>query len=164
MDLAELRREQYSPNAMMRNFVSTYTFIDIGNISEVYGKGERVDVQLPYKLPDDTADIIKGVELLQLGNADVSIKLTPKVGDSVIVLLPRNLLVTTEHNHENATRNSGYYNTAGFKALLVQGTPGGDPSVTITIDDEQVAVIAKQPITLDSKDSVTINGHLKVTA
>ena len=164
MNLSKVRRDQMSPQLLMHEFLTSYTFVDIGNVNAVSEDKNRVDVLLPYKNPDNSDLLIEGVEVLRQGTRKVSISVSPKVGDSVLVFCPRHLLSTTENNHKNEVAPAGYYNQAGMKALLVQGTLSDEPDVTITIDEEQVAVITKQPIALNSDDSVTINGHLKVKA
>ena len=155
MDLMLLRKRQMSANYLMQEFISSLTFVEIGTIKNIYKNGLRIDVLLPYKLPDNQEHILANVELLQCGNKVASVFIMPKVGDSVLVFNPRSSITTLEADATPSDLNISRYNSSGLKAILVQGTCAEDPDVSIKVEEGGA-------VTIDSKSTVTINGHLEI--
>lgn len=151
----QLRKMQMSPNMLMLDFIGTLTFIDIGTVKTVYGKGERIDVLLPYKRPDKQEDLLRGVELLQYGNSTAKVFIPPKTGDSVIVLAPRSAIIDTIANAVPEERVVSHYNPIGYKALLLYGSFDEEPKLDVEITEAG-------GFNISTKEEVTINGHLTI--
>lgn len=154
MDPFTMANETMSMNRKLAKFVENYTFIEVGNIKSLSDDKTMAEVLLPYTKPDGTEVILRGVELLRMGNSKVGIHLMPSVGDCVLLLCPKSYLPQFE-NARTATQRPNFwdYGICNVKALLIQGAQQSNEAVSITVDaDSKVAITLNQA-------EVTINGN-----
>lgn len=145
---------------LIRNIVTSYTFLDYGIISRV--NSGSVDVKLITKKMGQELEL-KDVELLGLGSGALSITVEASEGDLVLLLGLRTYidrLSSVEAPLDKVSRL--YYDLANVKA--VQIAPPKDSKVTITVSvDGKVTLDAIGDINITSNGFEVGAGTGKIT-
>lgn len=163
-----LRAENVSFNNQVKTLISTLRFGCIGNVSNVYEGGKRVDITLPYKDVNEQEVVLKGVELLRPGTHKVKINYEPEKGDLVLAFAMQDLYLEGKFSTQTASwEDCPYFNSYGditLKAIPVQTNEDNDSALNITIKDEEVEVKCanNQKVSIIAKSVNINNGHFTV--
>lgn len=138
---------------LIRNIVSSYTFLDYGIVSRV--NSGSVDVKLITKKMGQELEL-KDVELLGLGSGALSVRVEAVEGDLVLLLGLRTYidkLSSVESPLDKVSRL--YYDLANVKA--VQIAPPKESKVTLTVSgDGKVTLQASGNISISTDGRVDI--------
>ena len=142
--------EQMPVYTAIRGLINTINYINIGVIAKVHSEN-YVDVNLYYNDNTGKKEQIQAVRLLHIGTTKCKIKITPAVGDNVLLLCPKDFIEKLEYNRKPQDSKSSYlpYGNINMCGILVK-----DES------DDNI----KTDISIDEKGNVTVNTDGNVVA
>lgn len=145
---------------LIRNIVSSYTFLDYGIVSRV--NSGSVDVKLITKKMGQELEL-KDVELLGLGSGALSVNVEAVEGDLVLLLGLRTYIDRLADVSAPLDKVSRlYYDLANVKA--VQIAPPKESKVTLTVSgDGKVTLTASGDISVSTDGKVAIDATTGLT-
>lgn len=122
--------------SLLSNVVNRKNIINIGTICKVIDEN-FVNVRL-YNT-DEYGDpiIISAVRLLHIGTSKFKIKVSPAIGDNVLLLSSRDFIKTVEYNH-TAKKKKEFaepFGNATVQAILISPEEDDNNKTAITIDE-----------------------------
>ena len=91
--------ESASLSALLSNIVNSRNIINVGIITKVIDDN-FINVRLYNTDIGSNPTYISAVRLLHIGTSKLKIKITPAVGDIVLLLASRDFVEVLENNHE----------------------------------------------------------------
>lgn len=155
--MTPLQGAQFTDRDLIEKIVESYYIVDYGFVSKVADNG-TVDVVHAKKLVTmDGQELPEtethGIELLTLACGEFSIKLTPKVGDNVLLLGLKNYVEGTgKINHATANDVFLHYQQNTMKALPL-AMFNDDAKIKIEIDGGNLALVCSKFIVKGSSDA-----------
>ena len=154
--------------SLLANVVNRKNIINIGTICKVIDEN-FVNVRL-YNT-DEYGDpiIISAVRLLHIGTSKLKIKVSPAIGDNVLLLSSRDFIKTLEYNHtaEKKKEFAEPFGNATVQAILISPEEDDNNKTLITIDEEgTVSITTDKDINVSAKGNITAkcDGDLNVEA
>jgi len=146
--------------SLLSNVVNRKNIINIGTICKVIDEN-FVNVRL-YNT-DEYGDpiIISAVRLLHIGTSKFKIKVSPAIGDNVLLLSGRDFIKTVEYNHtaEKKKEFAEPFGNATVQAILISPEEDDNNKTAITInEDGNITLETLGKIDVSIKDSFSDSG------
>ena len=91
--------ESASLSALLSNIVNSRNIINVGIITKVIDEN-FINVRLYNTDIESSPTYISAVRLLHIGTSKLKIKVTPAIGDTVLLLANRDFIEVLENNHD----------------------------------------------------------------
>lgn len=146
--------------SLLANVVNRKNIINIGTICKVIDEN-FINVRL-YNT-DEYGDpiIISAVRLLHIGTSKFKIKVSPAIGDNVLLLSSRDFIKTLEYNHaaEKKKEFAEPFGNATVQAILISPEEDDNNKTAISInEDGNITVETLGKIDVSIKDSFSDSG------
>lgn len=153
--------ESASLSALLSNIVNSRNIINVGIITKVIDEN-FINVRLYNTDIGSNPTYISAVRLLHIGTSKLKIKVTPAIGDTVLLLASRDFIEVLESNHDKKAADVLVepYSKSTMQAILI--SPEGDDNnkTAITINEEgNITVETLGKIDVSVKDSLSNSGN-----
>lgn len=160
--------ESASLSALLSNIVNSRNFINVGIITKVIDEN-YINVRLYNTDISGNPSYISAVRLLHIGTAKLKIKITPAVGDIVLLLASRDFVEVLENNHDKKAADVLVepYSKSTMQAILISPEEDDNNKTLITVDEEgTVSISTDKDINVSAKGNITAkcDGDLNVEA
>ena len=152
--------ESASLSALLSNIVNSRNFINVGIITKVIDEN-YINVRLYNTDISGTPSYISAVRLLHIGTAKLKIKITPAVGDIVLLLASRDFVEVLENNHDKKAADVLVepYSKSTMQAILISPEEDDNNKTAITInEDGNITFETLGKIDVSIKDSFSDSG------
>ena len=152
--------ESASLSALLSNIVNSRNIINVGIITKVIDEN-FINVRLYNTDITGNSIYISAVRLLHIGTTKLKIKITPAVGDLVLLLASRDFVEVLETNHDKKAADVLVepYSKITMQAILF--SPEGDDNNKTAIsinEDGNITLETLGKIDVSIKDSFSDNG------
>lgn len=152
--------ESASLSALLSNIVNSRNIINVGIITKVIDEN-FINVRLYNTDITGNSIYISAVRLLHIGTTKLKIKITPAVGDLVLLLASRDFVEVLETNHDKKAADVLVepYSKSTMQAILI--SPEGDDNNKTAIsinEDGNITLETLGKIDVSIKDSFSDNG------
>jgi hypothetical protein len=129
--------ESASLSALLSNIVNSRNFINVGIITKVIDEN-YINVRLYNTDISGNPSYISAVRLLHIGTAKLKIKITPAVGDIVLLLASRDFVEVLENNHDKKAADVLVepYSKSTMQAILISPEEDDNNKTAITINED----------------------------
>ena len=152
--------ESASLSALLSNIVNSRNIINVGIISKVINDN-FVNVRLYNTDIGSNPTYISAVRLLHIGTSKLKIKITPAVGDIVLLLASRDYVETLESNHNNKAADVMVepYSKSTMQAILISPEDDDNNKTAININENgNITLETLGKIDVSIKDKLADNG------
>jgi hypothetical protein len=152
--------ESASLSALLSNIVNSRNFINVGIITKVIDEN-YINVRLYNTDISGNPSYISAVRLLHIGTAKLKIKITPAVGDIVLLLASRDFVEVLENNHDKKAADVLVepYSKSTMQAILISPEEDDNNKTAITInEDGNITLETLGKIDVSIKDSFSDSG------
>ena len=160
--------ESASLSALLSNIVNSRNNINVGIITKVIDEN-FINVRLYNTDISGNPTYVSAVRLLHIGTTKLKIKITPAVGDIVLLLASRDFVEVLENNHDKKAADVLVepYSKSTMQAILISPEEDDNNKTLITIDEEgTVSISTDKDINVSAKGNITAkcDGDLNVEA
>lgn len=155
-----LYQESASLSALLSNIVNSRNIINVGIITKVIDDN-FVNVRLYNTDIGSNPTYISAVRLLHIGTSKLKIKVTPAIGDTVLLLASRDFIEVLENNHDKKAAEVMVepYSKSTMQAILISPEEDDNNKTAINIDEEgNVTFETLGKIDVSIKDSFSDSG------
>lgn len=152
--------ESASLSALLSNIVNSRNFINVGIITKVIDEN-YINVRLYNTDISGNPAYISAVRLLHIGTTKLKIKITPAVGDIVLLLASRDFVEVLENNHDKKAADVLVepYSKSTMQAILISPEEDDNNKTAITInEDGNITLETLGKIDVSIKDSFSDSG------
>lgn len=152
--------ESASLSALLSNIVNSRNIINVGVITKVIDEN-FINVRLYNTDINGTPIYISAVRLLHIGTTKLKIKITPAVGDIVLLLASRDFIEVLENNHDKKAADILVepYSKSTMQAILISPEEDDNNKTAISInEDGNITLETLGKIDISIKDSFSDSG------
>lgn len=152
--------ESASLSALLSNIVNSRNIINVGIITKVIDEN-FINVRLYNTDIGSSPTYISAVRLLHIGTSKLKIKVTPAIGDTVLLLANRDFVKVLENNHEQKPADVLVepYSKSTMQAILISPEEDDNNKTAITInEDGNITLETLGKIDVSIKDNFSDNG------
>lgn len=152
--------ESASLSALLSNIVNTRNIINVGIITKVIDEN-FINVRLYNTDVGSNPTYISAVRLLHVGTSKLKIKVTPAVGDTVLLLASRDFIEVLENNHDKKAAEIMVepYSKSTMQAILISPEEDDNNKTAIGINENgDITLETLGNINVSVKDSLSNNG------
>lgn len=152
--------ESASLSALLSNIVNTRNIINVGIITKVIDEN-FINVRLYNTDVGSNPTYISAVRLLHVGTSKLKIKVTPAVGDTVLLLASRDFIEVLENNHDKKAAEIMVepYSKSTMQAILISPEEDDNNKTAITINENgDITLETLGNINVSVKDSLSNKG------
>lgn len=152
--------ESASLSALLSNIVNSRNIINIGIITKVIDEN-FINVRLYNTDINGNPIYISAVRLLHIGTFKLKIKVTPAIGDTVLLLANRDFIEVLENNHEQKPADVMIepYSKSTMQAILISPEEDDNNKTSISInEDGNITLETLGKIDVSIKDSFSDSG------
>lgn len=152
--------ESASLSALLSNIVNSRNIINVGVITKVIDEN-FINVRLYNTDISGNPTYISAVRLLHIGTYKLKIKITPAVGDIVLLLASRDFVEVLENNHDKKAADVLVepYSKSTMQAILISPEEDDNNKTAITIsEDGNITLETLGKIDISIKDSFSDSG------
>lgn len=152
--------ESASLSALLSNIVNSRNIINVGVITKVIDEN-FINVRLYNTDINGTPIYISAVRLLHIGTAKLKIKITPAVGDIVLLLANRDFIEVLENNHDKKAADVLVepYSKSTMQAILISPEEDDNNKTAISINENgNITLETLGKIDVSIKDSFSDSG------
>ena len=156
-----LYSESASLSALLSNIVNFRNIINVGIITKVIDEN-FINVRLYNTDVGSNPTYISAVRLLHIGTSKMKIKVTPAIGDTVLLLANRDFVKVLENNHDKKSADVLVepYSKSTMQAILISPEEDDNNKTAINInEDGNITVETLGKIDISVKDSFSDSGH-----
>ena len=149
-----------SLSALLSNIVNSRNIINVGVITKVIDEN-FINVRLYNTDINGNPIYVSAVRLLHIGTSKLKIKVTPAIGDTVLLLANRDFVEVLENNHEQKPANVMVepYSKSTMQAILISPEEDDNNKTAITInEDGNITLETLGKIDVSIKDSFSDSG------
>lgn len=149
-----------SLSALLSNIVNSRNIINVGVITKVIDEN-FINVRLYNTDINGNPIFVSAVRLLHIGTSKLKIKVTPAIGDTVLLLANRDFVEVLENNHEQKPANVMVepYSKSTMQAILISPEEDDNNKTAITInEDGNITLETLGKIDVSIKDSFLDSG------
>lgn len=161
-----LYSESTSLSALLSNIVNSRNIINVGIITKVIDEN-FINVRLYNTDVGSNPTYISAVRLLHIGTSKLKIKVTPAIGDTVLLLASRDFIEVLENNHDKKAAEVLVepYSKSTMQAILISPEEDDNNKTLLTIDEEgNVSISTDGSISVSSEKNVSVSAKGDVTA
>ena len=128
--------ESASLSALLSNIVNSRNIINVGIITKVIDEN-FINVRLYNTDVGSNPSYISAVRLLHIGTSKLKIKVTPAIGDTVLLLASRDFIEVLENNHDKKAAEVLVepYSKSTMQAILISPEEDDNNKTAITVDE-----------------------------
>lgn len=155
-----LYSESASLSALLSNIVNSRNIINVGIITKVIDEN-FINVRLYNTDVGSNPTYISAVRLLHIGTSKLKIKVTPAIGDTVLLLANRDFVEVLENNHDKKSADVLVepYSKSTMQAILISPEEDDNNKTAINInEDGNITVETLGKIDISVKDSFSDSG------
>ena len=155
-----LHGESASLSALLSNIVNSRNIINVGIITKVIDEN-FINVRLYNTDVGSNPTYISAVRLLHIGTSKLKIKVTPAIGDTVLLLASRDFIEVLENNHDKKAAEVLVepYSKSTMQAILISPEEDDNNKTAITInEDGNITLETLGKIDVSIKDSFSNSG------
>ena len=152
--------ESASLSALLSNIVNSRNIINVGIITKVIDEN-FINVRLYNTDVGSNPTYISAVRLLHIGTSKLKIKVTPAIGDTVLLLANRDFIEVLENNHDKKAAEVLVepYSKSTMQAILISPEEDDNNKTAITInEDGNITLETLGKIDVSIKDSFSESG------
>ena len=152
--------ESASLSALLSNIVNSRNIINVGIITKVIDEN-FINVRLYNTDVGSNPTYISAVRLLHIGTSKLKIKVTPAIGDTVLLLANRDFVKVLENNHEQKPADILVepYSKSTMQAILISPEEDDNNKTAISInEDGNITLETFGKIDISIKDSFSDSG------
>lgn len=152
--------ESASLSAQLSNIVNSRNIINVGIITKVIDEN-FINVRLYNTDIRSNPTYISAVRLLHIGTSKLKIKVTPAIGDTVLLLASRDFIEVLENNHDKKAAEVMVepYSKSTMQAILISPEEDDNNKTAISInEDGNITVETLGKIDISVKDSFSDSG------
>lgn len=152
--------ESASLSALLSNIVNSRNIINVGIITKVIDEN-FINVRLYNTDINGNPIYISAVRLLHIGTFKLKIKVTPAIGDTVLLLANKDFIEVLENNHEQKPADVVIepYSKSTMQAILISPEEDDNNKTTISInEDGNISLETLGNINVSIKDSFSDSG------
>ena len=152
--------ESASLSALLSNIVNSRNIINVGIITKVIDEN-FINVRLYNTDVGSNPAYISAVRLLHIGTSKLKIKVTPAIGDTVLLLASRDFIEVLENNHDKKAADVLVepYSKSTMQAILISPEEDDNNKTAITInEDGNITLETLGKIDVSIKDSFSDSG------
>ena len=152
--------ESASLSALLSNIVNSRNIINVGIITKVIDEN-FINVRLYNTDVGSNPTYISAVRLLHIGTSKLKIKVTPAIGDTVLLLASRDFIEVLENNHDKKAADVLVepYSKSTMQAILISPEEDDNNKTAITInEDGNITLETLGKIDVSIKDSFSDSG------
>lgn len=152
--------ESASLSALLSNIVNSRNIINVGIITKVIDEN-FINVRLYNTDIGSNPTYISAVRLLHIGTSKMKIKVTPAIGDTVLLLANRDFIEVLENNHDKKAAEVLVepYSKSTMQAILISPEEDDNNKTAITInEDGNITLETLGKIDVSVKDSLSDSG------
>jgi hypothetical protein len=152
--------ESASLSALLSNIVNSRNIINVGIITKVIDEN-FINVRLYNTDVGSNPTYISAVRLLHIGTSKLKIKVTPAIGDTVLLLANRDFIEVLENNHDKKAADVLVepYSKSTMQAILISPEKDDNNNTAITInEDGNITLETLGKIDVSIKDSFSDSG------
>ena len=156
-----LYSESASLSALLSNIVNSRNIINVGIITKVIDEN-FINVRLYNTDVGSNPAYISAVRLLHIGTSKLKIKVTPAIGDTVLLLASRDFIEVLENNHDKKSADVLVepYSKSTMQAILISPEEDDNNKTAINInEDGNITVETLGKIDISVKDSFSDSGN-----
>ena len=156
-----LYSESASLSALLSNIVNSRNIINVGIITKVIDEN-FINVRLYNTDVGSNPTYISAVRLLHIGTSKMKIKVTPAIGDTVLLLANRDFVEVLENNHDKKSADVLVepYSKSTMQAILISPEEDDNNKTAINInEDGNITVETLGKIDISVKDSFSDSGN-----
>ena len=156
-----LYSESASLSALLSNIVNSRNIINVGIITKVIDEN-FINVRLYNTDIGSNPTYISAVRLLHIGTSKLKIKVTPAIGDTVLLLANRDFVEVLENNHDKKSADVLVepYSKSTMQAILISPEEDDNNKTAINInEDGNITVETLGKIDISVKDSFSDSGN-----
>ena len=149
-----------SLSALLSNIVNSRNIINVGVITKVIDEN-FINVRMYNTDINGTPIYVSAVRLLHIGTSKLKIKVTPAIGDTVLLLANRDFVEVLENNHEQKPADVMVepYSKSTMQAILISPEEDDNNKTAITInEDGNITLETLGKIDISIKDSFSDSG------
>ena len=153
--------ESASLSALLSNIVNSRNIINVGIITKVIDEN-FINVRLYNTNVGSNPTYISAVRLLHIGTSKLKIKVTPAIGDTVLLLASRDFVEVLENNHDKKAADVLVepYSKSTMQAILISPEEDNNNKTAITInEDGNITLETLGKIDVSIKDSLSDSGN-----
>lgn len=153
--------ESASLSAQLSNIVNSRNIINIGIITKVIDEN-FINVRLYNTDIRSNPTYISAVRLLHIGTSKLKIKVTPAVGDTVLLLANRDFVEVLENNHDKKAADVLVepYSKSTMQAILISPEEDDNNKTAISInEDGNITLETLGKVDVSIKDSFSDSGN-----
>ena len=152
--------ESASLSALLSNIVNSRNIINVGIITKVIDEN-FINVRLYNTDISGNPTYVSAVRLLHIGTTKLKIKITPAVGDIVLLLASRDFVEVLETNHNKKATDVLVepYSKSTMQAILISPEEDDNNKTAISInEDGNITLETLGKIDVSIKDSFSDSG------
>ncbi len=152
--------ESASLSALLSNIVNSRNIINVGIITKVIDEN-FINVRLYNTDVGSNPTYISAVRLLHIGTSKLKIKITPAIGDTVLLFANRDFVEVLENNHDKKAANVMVepYSKSTMQAILISPEEDDNNKTAININEEgNITLETLGKIDVSVKDSLSNSG------
>ena len=156
-----LYSESTSLSALLSNVVNSRNIINVGIITKVIDEN-FINVRLYNTDVGSNPTYISAVRLLHIGTSKLKIKVTPAVGDTVLLLANRDFVEVLENNHDKKAADVLVepYSKSTMQAILISPEEDDNNKTAISInEDGNITLETLGKVDVSIKDSFSDSGN-----
>ena len=149
-----------SLSALLSNIVNSRNIINVGVITKVIDEN-FINVRLYNTDINGNPIYVSAVRLLHIGTSKLKIKVTPAIGDTVLLLANRDFVEVLENNHEQKPADVMVepYSKSTMQAILISPEEDDNNKTAITINEYgNITLETLGKIDISIKDSFSDSG------
>jgi hypothetical protein len=129
--------ESASLSALLSNIVNSRNIINVGIITKVIDEN-FINVRLYNTDVGSNPTYISAVRLLHIGTSKLKIKVTPAIGDTVLLLANRDFIKVLENNHDKKAADVLVepYSKSTMQAILISPEEDDNNKTAISINED----------------------------
>ena len=155
-----LYQESASLSALLSNIVNSRNIINVGIITKVIDDN-FINVRLYNTDIGSNPTYISAVRLLHIGTSKLKIKITPAIGDTVLLLASRDFVEVLENNHDKKAAEVMVepYSKSTMQAILISPEEDDNNKTAISINENgNITLETLGKIDVSIKDSFSDSG------
>lgn len=152
--------ESASLSALLSNIVNSRNIINVGIITKVIDEN-FINVRLYNTDIGSSPTYISAVRLLHIGTSKLKIKVTPAVGDTVLLLASRDFIEVLENNHDKKAAEIMVepYSKSTMQAILISPEEDDNNKTAIGINENgNITLETLGNVNVSVKDSLSSSG------
>ena len=132
-----LHGESASLSALLSNIVNSRNIINVGIITKVIDEN-FINVRLYNTDVGSNPTYISAVRLLHIGTSKLKIKVTPAIGDTVLLLASRDFIEVLENNHDKKAAEVLVepYSKSTMQAIFISPEEDDNNKTAISINED----------------------------